>query len=105
MAEGDLDWGAAHEELLPQMVSIHDELRELHLDKSSTYGTEDDALANFVETADAEDREPESVVLTRILEKSFRALHMIKSGNVEAIKEWPDIASLALCAEALRRRR
>lgn len=91
---GDPDWRDAHKELL-----------DLHVRKSSTYGTGADPLANFSDSAVLLGKEPEYAVLVRILDKVSRAVHMIDAGQADAVKEYPDIASLALCAEALLRRR
>lgn len=93
-ALGDPDWKQAHADLLP-----------LHYEKSSTYGTDDDPLENFTESGDVLGKPPEYPVLVRILDKLSRSVHMIEAGRADEVKEWPDIASLALCAEALRRRR
>lgn len=83
----------------------HAELKALHIEKSSTYGNKADPLANFTQIAATANQEPERYVLERIVEKCVRALHQIDAGDAEAVKEYPDIASLGLCAEALRRRR
>ncbi len=46
----------------------------------------------------------ERYVLERIVEKATRALNMLAAGSGPRVREYPDMASLALCAEALRRR-
>lgn len=89
----------------PLWIEAHDELRALHLRKSATYGTTADPLANFADIAAVANQQPERYVLERIVEKCSRALHMIDAGKADEVKEYPDVASLALCAEALRRRR
>ena len=91
---GDFRWKEAHAELL-----------NLHLEKSSTYGTKHDQLANFTQAAEILGKPDEYPVLVRMLDKISRAAHMIEQGKADQVKEWPDLASLALCAEALRRRR
>ena len=91
---GDPDWIAAHAELLP-----------LHLRKSSTYGNADDPLANFTTVADFNGDDPEVYVIERCIEKLTRALNMIRVDRAGEVKEYSDVASLMLCAEALRRRR
>ena len=91
---GDRRWHAAHAEL-----------RKLHVNKSSTYGTDEDPLANFTAVAAKNGQPPEFYALERIEEKLTRAMNMIRAGKAGAVKEYPDIASLALCAEALLRRR
>lgn len=75
------------------------------MEKSSTYGTEGDALANFSESGVVLGKPAEYAVLVRCLDKIARAVHMIDAGRADEVKEYPDLASLALCAEALRRRR
>ncbi len=89
----------------PRWRKAHAELLDLHIEKSSTYGTSSDPLANFTESAALLGKPPEYAVLVRILDKTARAVHMIDAGRSDAVEEYPDIASLALCAEALRRRR
>lgn len=91
---GDPNWIAAHAELLP-----------LHLRKSSTYGNDYDPLANFMMVADFNGDDPEVYVIARIVEKLTRTSNMIRAGRAVEVKEYLDVASLALCAEALRRRR
>jgi hypothetical protein len=91
---GDFGWLAAHADLL-----------ELHIRKSATYGTDDDRLANFTETAYILRKPPEYPIASRMIEKLSRTVHMLDAGDADLVKEWPDLASLALCAESLRRRR
>jgi hypothetical protein len=86
-------------------LAAHAELRSLHIEKSSTYGTDEDRLANFTESGLVLGKPPEYAVLVRCLDKLSRAVHMIEAGRADEVKEYPDLASLALCAEALRRRR
>lgn len=89
----------------PGWVDAHTELLPLHERKSGTYGTAAEPFLNFVEIGLAQGRVPERYVWERILEKAIRALNMIDAGLADDVKEAPDAASLALCAEALRRRR
>lgn len=96
------DWAPGGD---PDWLRAHAELAKLHREKSATYGTKADSLANFTESSVWLNRPPEYAVLVRILDKASRALHMIDAGRADAVAEWPDLASLALCAEALRRRR
>lgn len=91
---GDMRW-----------LEAHDELGALHLRKSATYGNSSDPLANFAGVAVIANQPPERYVLERIVEKCVRAINMIDAGAADDVKEYPDVASLALCAEALRRRR
>lgn len=81
------------------------ELKHMHQRKSSTYGDDAEPLANFTKLATLTGAVPERYALERLVEKSVRALHMIDAGDADGVAEYPDIASLALCAEALRRRR
>lgn len=94
-AQYDHDWFSAWEELLP-----------LHCEKSATYGDAGDRLSNFTRLAQeiGHGQPPERYVAERMFEKLHRALNMLDRGDGALVKEWPDLASLALCAEALRRR-
>ncbi len=87
----------------PGWLEAHAELRTLHRRKSRTYGTVEDPLANF--TAVADGQPAELYVIQRTIEKLTRAKNMIRAGEADAVVEYPDCASLMLCAEALRRRR
>jgi hypothetical protein len=89
----------------PLWREAHGDLMALHLSKSATYGSDDDRLANLVEVAKVSGDAPERYALLRITEKVRRALNMLESGRFGEIEEFMDIAGLALCAEALRRRR
>jgi hypothetical protein len=86
-------------------LAAHGDLIALHVEKSSTYGADDDRLANFAAVSEATGAPPERYVIERIVEKATRALNMIDSGLALDVREYPDIASLGLCAEALLRRR
>lgn len=88
----------------PLWMEAWGKLGPLHLEKSSTYGTTADPLANFTDVAHLTGQPAERYALMRIVEKASRALHQIDAGDAQAVKEYPDIASLALCCEALRRR-
>lgn len=88
----------------PHWLAAHRDLVDLHVEKSSTYGVDDDRFSNFTAIAAATGAPPERYVLERIVEKATRALNMIDAGAAMAVKEYPDIASLGLCAEALQRR-
>lgn len=92
-AGADADWVATHAELL-----------ELHVVKSSTYGDEGDRFRNFTDVAHAKDEFPEEAVLGRIIEKASRSLTMLRSGRRLEVREYGDMGSLALIAEALRRK-
>lgn len=89
----------------PLWFEAWEALGELHERKSSTYGSPDDPLRNFTEVGDLTGEPAERYALLRIVEKATRALNMIDAGDADAVKEYPDMASLALCCEALRLRR
>jgi hypothetical protein len=88
----------------PDWVATHSELLELHVVKSSTYGDEGDRFRNFTDVAHAKDEFPEEAVLGRIIEKASRSLTMLRSGRRLDVGEYGDMSSLALIAEALRRK-
>lgn len=88
----------------PDWLDAHAELRELHMDKSRFYGSHDDRLANFTTVANVTGAPVELYVWMRIVEKAQRAINMIQSGRGHMVEEAMDVASLGLCAEALRRR-
>ncbi len=77
----------------------------MHTRKADKYGTDDDALANYVIASAVIGEADEFTPALRILEKIVRALNELKSGGADDCEEWPDIAALAIGAEALRRRR
>lgn len=88
----------------PGWLDAHRALVELHLRKSSTYGDDTDPFANFTAVAAKTGRAPEYYVAERMVEKLTRALNQMDAGDAAAVKEWPDLAGLALCGESLRRR-
>jgi hypothetical protein len=85
-------------------MKAHADLLRLHKEKSSTYGTGEDRLANFTKLGEAAHQPAERYAVERLIEKAIRALHMIDAGQAQDVREYPDLASLALCAEALRNR-
>lgn len=89
----------------PGWLAAHAELRDLHVRKAATYGTDLDALANYTATAEAFGEPDEFTCAVRLSEKLTRAINMLRAGRADEIREWPDIAAIALGAEALRRRR
>lgn len=89
----------------PGWVEVHAELLELHVQKSSTYGSPADPMANYVETSEKWGDCDEATAARRIDEKMTRARNLILAGRADEVEEWPDIAALALGCEALRRRR
>lgn len=86
-------------------LEVHDELAVLHAVKADGYGTDQDALANYVLTSEAVGEPDEFTPALRIHEKLIRALNLIRAGRADEVQEWPDIAALAIGAEALKRRR
>lgn len=91
---GDPDWLAVWESLL-----------SLHIEKSSGYGTGDDPLANFGLVSELTGLPAFVYPLLRSQEKIARCWSLYVKGDIDALsEEFKDIASLMLCAEALRRR-
>lgn len=88
----------------PFWVAAHQALLALHIEKSSTYGVDDDRFSNFTAVASATGAPPERYALERIVEKATRALNMIDAGQQAAVVEYPDLAALALCCQALQHR-
>jgi hypothetical protein len=88
----------------PGWLAAHRSLIALHLNKSGTYGTGGDRFANFSAVAEKTGRPPEYYVAERMIEKLTRAVNQMDAGDAAAVKEWPDLAGLALCGEALRAR-
>ena len=89
----------------PDWLDAWRKLKTVHARKSSTYGTDDDRLANFTAVAQVTGDPPERYPLLRIVEKCERALNMLAAGDALSVQEYEDIASLALCAKALQMRR
>lgn len=87
-------------------LDAHSALPALHAEKSSTYGNDGDRFANFTAVAAAQSGNVprERYALERIVEKAARALNMIDAGAAHDVVEYPDIASLALGCEAMRRK-
>lgn len=82
-----------------------EDLRVLHTAKAADYGTDQDALANYVQASEAVGEPDEFTCWLRIVEKATRALNLIRAGRANENEEGMDVAALALGAEALRRRR
>jgi hypothetical protein len=89
----------------PGWLKVHGELAHLHADKARDYGTDTDALANYVLTSEAVGEPDEFTCWLRIHEKTVRALNLIRAGRADENLEGVDVAALAIGAEALRRRR
>lgn len=91
---GDPDWLEAHRELV-----------ELHIEKSSGYGTGEDPLANFTAVAGMTGDPPWLYPLRRSVEKLARCESLYRQGrHSELAEEFSDLAGLALCAAALLQR-
>lgn len=91
---GDLGW-----------LQAHSELRALHFLKSEGYGTDEDPLANFTAIAQMTGEPAWVYPRRRALEKLARCEALEAQGRTDDLREEHlDIASLMLCAEALRRR-
>lgn len=86
-------------------LDVHRELADLHVSKARDYGTDEDALANYVLTSEAVGEPDEYTCWLRIHEKCVRALNLLRAGRGDENVEGPDVAALAIGAEALRRRR
>lgn len=86
-------------------LHVHAALPELHARKSATYGTGDDRFANFTAVAAITGAAPERYALERLVEKATRALNMIDAGIADDVREYADIASLALVCAALQHKR
>lgn len=89
----------------PGWIEAWEALRPIHEEKSSGYGTGDDPLANFTAIA-ALTGEPAWVYpRRRAVEKLARMESLEAQGRVDELEEeHMDVASLMLCAEALRKR-
>ena len=84
---------------------MHRELAALHVEKSASYGSAEDPLANYTRTAELVGEPDEYVCWLRIIEKATRAINLIRAGRASDNEEGLDVAALAVGAEALRRRR
>jgi len=86
-------------------LGLLDELAELHIRKSSDYGTPDDPLANLVAVATAARESLWRYPRRRAQEKLARIESLERQGRHDELEEEHlEAASLLLCAEALRRR-
>jgi len=94
----------AHAPILDQYATILEKLGTLHTVKSGGYGTGEDPYANFTAVA-ALTGQPRYLYATlRAIEKLIRVLSLHERGRTEELsEEFTDIASLAICAEAMRR--
>jgi len=89
----------------PGFAQVHSELLDLHISKAKDYGTDEDPFANYVLTSEAVGEPDEYTCWLRIHEKTIRALNLIRAGRGDENLEGPDVAAMAIGAEALRRRR
>ena len=89
----------------PNWVQAWQELLGLHELKSGGYGTGADPLANFTGVASVAQEPSFLYPCRRAVEKLTRVESLVKQERFgELREEFMDIASLMLCAEALRRR-
>ena len=98
-------WAAAALKGDPDWLEAHSELVDVHREKSGGYGTGDDALANFTAIAALTGEPAWRYPRRRALEKLARMESLESQGRIDELEEeHMDVASLMLCAEALRRR-
>lgn len=91
--------GAGH----PRFLALLDQLREMHLSKSSDYGTTEDIFSNFRGSASL-NVSPWVGAMIRAKDKVRRIESFIKNGNLknEPLKDsFLDLASYALIAAVL----
>lgn len=88
----------------PIYLELTNELKELHTTKSSSYGTNRDPFANFTAVGSVSGDVRYNYPIKRCIEKLTRCVSLLDQGrDTELGEEFLDIASLALCAEAMRR--
>lgn len=86
-------------------LDAHAELVDVHREKSGGYGTGADPLANFTAVAAVTGEPAFLYPCRRAIEKLTRVESLVAQGRFgELEEEFKDVSSLALCAEALRRR-
>jgi hypothetical protein len=92
--------GRGHSEYL----ALADELKKLHLLKSGGYGTTRDAFANFSAVGEMTGQTRYVYPVHRAIEKLTRCVSLLaQDRDKELGEEFLDVASLMLCAEAMRR--
>lgn len=97
--------GDDHEPGDPDWLDAWEDLRDLHIEKSSGYGTGEDSFANFTAVAALSGEPPWLYPLRRSVEKLARCESLYDQGRFgELEEEFGDLAGLALCASALLRR-
>lgn len=88
----------------PGYLKLLDEIRELHAVKSGGYGNSADPLANFTAIAAVTGQPRHVYPVHRAIEKLSRCVSLIAQGRDDELgEEFLDVASLLLCAEAMRR--
>lgn len=87
----------------PGYLALLDELRSLHKVKSGGYGTGSDPFANYTAVAHAKGQPRFVYPIDRALEKITRCYSLIEQGRYDELgEEFRDIASMFVCAEAMR---
>ena len=88
----------------PTYLGLLDEIRTLHLVKSSGYGTSDDPFANFAAVSQSSGDPRYRYPVQRVAEKASRFFSLLDQGRVDELEEeLTDMASLCLCAAAMLR--
>lgn len=88
----------------PEYVRLLEERLALHIEKSGSYGTEDDPMRNFSIVADLTGQPRYLYPVHRALEKLTRVLSLHAQGRTgELEEEFVDVASLLDCATAMVR--
>jgi hypothetical protein len=99
---GDFNHGGGRGD--PGWLKANEEIRSLHLVKSGGYGTGDDPFANFSAVSKTSGQPRYYYPILRSLEKLSRCLSLHAQDRVEELdEEFKDVASLMLCATAMRR--
>ncbi len=89
----------------PDWLEVYTGLLRLHCEKSAGYGTGDDRLANFTAVAGISGDPGFLYPMRRSVEKLARCESLYRQGKFSDLaEEFTDIASLMICAEAMRRR-
>lgn len=88
----------------PGYLRLVGEIQELHVAKSGGYGNGQDPFANFTAVAAVAGQPRYLYPVHRALEKLTRCVSLHAQGRPgELGEEFLDVASLMLCAEAMRR--
>lgn len=95
---------ACYQDGHPGYLNLLDELRALHALKSGGYGTGADPMANFSAVAKLTAQPRYLYPVHRSIEKLTRVLSLHAQGrDSELEEEFLDVASLLICAAAMRR--